>query len=287
MKMTLKKNILFICSLTLAIGSTAYGDIYSEAVKNIKMEELANTYSCKKINEVLKDYKNSKDKYKAVLVDMGAISVDDLNKNKNIEEKINLFVSDYIDTTENYIGNVSDKNIIERVQNKWNNSKVIKDSKLIGYLNNAVVKGLTTGYNLKNKNDYANFNNFQSLTLSYGHNDIVHASQIIALMKSENIDAKVQLEPKTSAFIYLKEWGEPSYVCSKMDDGTIIAHPLEYDLKFEFSTAKDKQRFCDMIEKYAKKDSEDEEGLLFESWWQPFMQEIRMETVDGDTKIFS
>ena len=67
-------------------------------------------------------------------------------------------------------------------------------------------KGLTTGYNIKDKKEYANFN--EDYTVSYGHNDIIHASQIIGLLKGEKIDAKVQLEIKTSAFIYLPEWGE-------------------------------------------------------------------------------
>ena len=189
---------------------------------------------------------------------------------KNIEKKLEAFITDYLDTKENYIGNISDKNIIERVYNKWNRGNIIKNSELSSTLNEVLRKGLTTGYNIKIKDDYAGFN--EKTSVSYGHNDIIHASQIIGLMKSENLDAKVQLELKTSAFIYLPEWGESSYAVSKMDDGTIIAHPLEYDLKLQFENEKDKEKFFNLIEKYAKKDSEDEQGLLHESWWQPFIQ---------------
>ena len=108
--------------------------------------------------------------------------------------------------------------------------------------------------------------------LVYGHNDIIHASQIIGLLKGEGIDAKIQLETKTSAFIYLPEWGESSYVTTRMPNGTIIAHPLEYDLKLQFDSQQDKEKFFELIDKYAKKDEEDQEGLLYESWWQPFIQ---------------
>ena len=250
-----------------------YGaDIYEETVKKINMEELSASYSEEKAKNSLKGYKGKEEnmRAKALLVDLGALSSEDLNSEKNIEKKLEIFTADYLDTKENYIGNISDKNIIERVYNKWNRGNIIKDSELSSTLNEVLRKGLTTGYNIKSKDDYAGFN--EKTSVSYGHNDIIHASQIIGLMKSENLDAKVQLELKTSAFIYLPEWGESSYAVSKMDDGTIIAHPLEYDLKLQFENEKDKKKFFNLIEKYAKKDSEDEQGLLHESWWQPFIQ---------------
>lgn len=260
----------------LLFSFNLYGaTIYETALKDLKMEELADTYSKEKINNSLKGYEARKETLKemsakAVLVDIGAVSVQDLNTEKDINKKLEKFVADYTDTKENYIGNVSDKNIIERLNNKWNNGKVIEDSRLSKTLNSLIIKGFTTGYNLKDKKDYANFED--DLTVSYGHNDIIHASQIIGLMKSENLDAKVQLELKTSAFIYLPEWGESSYITTTMPDGTIIAHPLEYDLKFQFENQKDKEKFFSLIKQYAKKDREDEKGLLYESWWQPFIQ---------------
>ncbi len=268
----MKKSILTAAFL---LSANLYAAAYQDAVKEIKMQELADTYSKEKIELSLKGYKNKKEDLKeqaakAVLVDLGAVSVQDLNNSKDLNKKLQAFVDDYTDTKENYIGNVSDKNIIERINNKWNRGEVIKDSPMSRVLNNAVIKGLTTGYNIKDKNDYAGFDN--NLTVSYGHNDIIHASQIIGLMKSEKLDAKVQLELKTSAFVYLPEWGESSYVCTTMPDGTIIAHPLEYDLKLQFENQQDKEKFFSLIEQYAKKDSEDEKGLLYESWWQPFIQ---------------
>lgn len=272
------KKLFLIISFLISAG--AYGNIYEEAVKDMRMQELADTYSAEKIEKSLAEYKDKKEDIKtqaakALLVDMGALAKEELKDEKSAGEKIKKFVADYNDTKENYIGNVSDKNIIERIYNKWNEGNIIEDSQMSPMLNNAVLKGLTTGYNIKDRNDYSNFD--ENLTVSYGHNDIIHASQIIALMKSENLDAKVQLELKTSAFVYLPEWGESSYVCTKMEDGTIIAHPLEYDLKFQFENEKDKNKFFELVEKYAKKDSEDEKGLLYESWWQPFIQTEKTE----------
>lgn len=274
----MKKTLLLFLAV---ISMNLYGEtLYRTAVKDLKMEELADTYSQEKVKNSLKGYKKVREDQqelaaKAVLVDLGAITVEDLNSGKNLDKQLGEFVTDYINTRENYIGNVSDKNIIERLNNRWNRGEIITDSSLAPVLNKALKKGLTTGYNIKDRKEYSNFD--ESLTVSYGHSDMIHASQIIGLLKSEGIDAKVNLELKTSAFIYLPEWGESSYVTTTMPDGTIIAHPLEYDLKLQFENQKDKERFFTLIDKYAKKDEENQKGLLYESWWQPFIQTEKVE----------
>lgn len=275
----MKKGLILLLTL---MSMNLYGEtLYRAAVKDLKMEELAATYSQEKVKDSLKGYRKNNEDFqelaaKAVLVDLGAVTVEELNSGKSLNKKLGEFVTDYINTEENYIGNVSDKNIIERLNSKWNKGQIITDSSLAYTLNKAVLKGLTTGYNIKDRKDYSNFD--EKLTVSYGHSDMIHTSQLIGLLKSENIDAKVNLELKTSAFIYLPEWGESSYVTTKMPDGTIIAHPLEYDLKLQFENQQDKEKFFTLIEKYAKKDDENEKGLLYESWWQPFIQ---TEKVDG------
>lgn len=265
----MRKKLLIILSL-LSLNLYAK-DIYKSAIEDLRMEELVTTYSNEKVEKTLKGYTGKDNlKEKAVLINLEAITIEDLNSEKNIDKKLRAFVKDYTDTKEYYLGNVSDKNIIERLNNKWNRGKIVEGSLLNSVLNEAILKGLTTGYNIKDRNEYANFD--EEYTVSYGHNDIIHASQIIGLLKGEGIDAKVQLELKTSAFVYLPEWGESSYVTTKMPDETIIAHPLEYDLKLQFESQKDKERFFELIDKYAKKDEENQKGLLHESWWQPFIQ---------------
>src|SRR5690606_11451459 len=110
-------------------------------------------------------------------------------------------------------------------------------------------------------------------TIVYGHSDIAHAIQLIGLLRSENLEAKVLLEPKTSAFLYLAEWGEPSqspsFQVELWEDGNGIAYAKEYDLAFEFDNVEDMLRFDDVIKDYAKKDAADEPGLIIASWWQP------------------
>lgn len=261
-------------------------DIYQESVNKLEMTELSNTYSKEKIERSLKGYKKLKKEKleelasKAVLVDLQAITVDDLNYSKNINLKLENYISNFKDISENSLGNISDKNIIERINRKYSTFKVIEKNSLIDSLNIALAKKLTTGYNIKTKSTYANFN--PELSLSYGHNGIKHANQLIALMKSEGLDAKVQIEPKTSAYLHMPDWGEPATPNIVMEDGQIVITPLEYDLQFEFKDKADKMKFIQLIDKYAKKDEVDEENLIYDAWWQPFLQ---TEKIDGFEKL--
>lgn len=261
-------------------------DIYQESVNKLEMTELSNTYSKEKIERSLKGYKKLKKEKleelasKAVLVDLQAITVDDLNYSKNINLKLENYISNFKDISENSLGNISDKNIIERINRKYSTFKVIEKNSLIDSLNIALAKKLTTGYNIKIKSTYANFN--PELSLSYGHNGIKHANQLIALMKSEGLDAKVQIEPKTSAYLHMPDWGEPATPNIVMEDGQIVITPLEYDLQFEFKDKADKMKFIQLIDKYAKKDEVDEENLIYDAWWQPFLQ---TEKIDGFEKL--
>lgn len=251
----------------------------SSAIEKLKLQELAKTYPKEKIEKSLKGYKNIKTEsseslsYKAVLVDLNITSVEMLNQ-KNYSS-ITEYVSDFLDNNENSLGNISDKNIFEKVLVKWNNVVPAKDNLLLEKLNVALANGLMTGYNLKNINNYANFD--KNLSVSYGHNDITHAIQLIALLKGEGVDAKVQLEPKTSAFLHNLNWGAPNYTHIILEDGKIVVTPTEYDLKFQFSNNNDKIKFTKLIDLYAKKDSKDQEGLIYKSWWQPFIQTDKIE----------
>lgn len=271
------KNKILLSLILLNL--TAFATEPSSAIEKLKLQELAKTYPKEKIEKSLKGYKNIKTEssealsHKAVLVDLNITSVEMLNK-KNYST-ITEYVSDFLDNNENSLGNISDKNIFEKVLVKWNDTVPAKDNLLLEKLNVALANGLMTGYNLKNINSYANFD--KTLSVSYGHNDITHAIQLIALLKSEGIDTKVQLEPKTSAFLHNPNWGTPNYDHIILEDGKIVVTPTEYDLKFQFANNNDKIKFTKLVDLYAKKDSKDQEGLIYKSWWQPFIQTDKIE----------
>lgn len=271
------KNKILLSLILLNL--TAFATEPSSAIEKLKLQEFAKTYPKEKIEKSLKGYRNIKTEssevlsHKAVLVDLNITSVEMLNK-KNYST-ITEYVSDFLDNNENSLGNISDKNIFEKVLVKWNDTVPAKDNLLLEKLNVALANGLMTGYNLKNINSYANFD--KALSVSYGHNDITHAIQLIALLKSEGVDAKVQLEPKTSAFLHNPNWGTPNYDHIILEDGKIVVTPTEYDLKFQFANNNDKIKFTKLVDLYAKKDSKDQEGLIYKSWWQPFIQTDKIE----------
>jgi len=181
--------------------------------------------------------------------------------------KVLSFHGDY----KHYLGYASDADIYLKLNDAFESSVIIKSEELQQIVDTALEKDLVTGYNLKDSSYDSNF--VDSLSLVYGHSDPTHALQLIGLLRSEGIDAKVQLEPKTSAFVYLKEWGDPGesdlYEVRQIANGNYIEYAKEYDIAFEFNSVSDKKRFNDIILTYAKKNEDDQSGLLAGSWWQP------------------
>ncbi|CAM3516337.1 hypothetical protein PALU110988_26530 [Paenibacillus lupini] len=184
-----------------------------------------------------------------------------------------------------YIGYTTDADIYGKLADAYDTSDLIQSPELQTVVDTALKQNLVTGYNLKDERYDANF--VESLSLTYGHDNLKHAVQLIGLLRSEGISAKVQLEPKTSAFIYLKEWGEPvqsdNYKVVQIENGNYIAYAKEYDLKFEFNNTADKARFQPIILQYAKKNSEDQTGLIASSWWQPLYYSLT--NLDGYVQI--
>ncbi len=170
-----------------------------------------------------------------------------------------------------YIGLVTDADIYNRLVYTWQSFDQVLAPELQQPANALILMGVITGYNLKRTSLNANFD--PKLTIVYGHANIDHVRQLIALLRSEGLDAKVQLEPKTSAYLYLAEWGKPTvspeFQVEALDDGNYIAYAKELDLDFEFNTQEDRNRFDLIIKTYAKRNSDDVTGLILGSWRQP------------------
>lgn len=260
----------------------------SAAVKAAELKELAYTYKEEKVATSLKKagltYKKDgvltlqAAQELAAAIDTGLVNPATLANVKADGEvtadlAIQLLgkVAEFHGKYKNYLGTISEDSIYGKLAQAWNESQLIKAGALQDLVDKGLKQNLITGYNLKDATFDPHFD--PERTITYGHSDIVHAIQLIGLLKSEGIDAKVQFEPKTSAFIYLKEWGEPvqtdDYQVVQIDNGNFIAYAKEYDLSFEFATVEEKKRFQPLVLQYAKKDDEDMTGLLKGSWWQP------------------
>lgn len=237
-----------------------------QAIESLNLSELAATYSVEKTEAAT--HGESTSQGDALLIDMGVLMVEDLADPATVSMKLDHFVTDQLDLSEHYLGNVSDRNIVERIMMEWEESTVIQDEDVLATLNGLILSGYTTGYNVLNTDDLSNFD--PNLLLRYGHSSIEHAVQLLYLMKSEGFDPKVQFIPKSSAFIFLPEWGEPPSSVVTFENGLMINVMVEYNIDFQFETTERRQAFMDLIDTFAKKDSADEPGLIIDSWWQPF-----------------
>lgn len=260
----------------------------SLTVKAADLKELAYTYSEEKTGKALErakivykkdgsiDLKSAQSL--AVAIDLDIISpffFPDLAANQAVtaEQATHLIekVLELKGKSKNYLGKVSDEDIYGKLYHAWEASNLMDAPELRKVVDQVLKSNVITGYNLKDTRFHANFD--PELSLTYGHSEITHAIQLVGLLHSEGLDATVQFEPKTSAFIYLKEWGEPKetpdYKVVQIENGNYIAYAKEYDISFEFSNQKDKERFDTLINKYAKKNEENQQGLLLGSWWQP------------------
>ncbi|GKU79929.1 hypothetical protein [Paenibacillus sp. L3-i20] len=254
----------------------------SIAVRAADLEELAYTYPSNKVEDVLKELKLTSAglgkqvaQELAAAVDTGVLPEayykEGLNPKAAVSEELaNVLLGKVLEAKglyKNYIGYVSDGDIITKLNQAYATSDIIDAPKLQKLVNTALEQELITGYNLKDSRFESNF--VDTLSLTYGHSDLTHAIQLIGLLRSEGLDAKVQFEPKTSAYVHLVEWGNPGPNVVQIKNGNFIVYAKEYDLEFEFSNAKDKAKFQDVIFSYAKKDEENQPGLIAGSWWQP------------------
>ncbi|MFA4133195.1 MULTISPECIES: hypothetical protein [unclassified Brevibacillus] len=260
----------------------------SAAAKVAELKELGYTYSEEKVATALKkagiSYKKGGTltlqaaQELAVAVDTGLVSANAL-KSASVEGAVTAElasqllakVAEFHGSAKNYLGTIADEEIFGKLAQAWNESQIIKAGELQELVDKGLKQNLITGYNLKDAAFDPHFD--PQRTITYGHSDIAHAIQLIGLLKSEGVNAKVQFEPKTSAFIYLKEWGEPvqtaDYQVVQIENGNYIAYAKEYDLSLEFDSVEAKKKFQPLVLKYAKRDQEDMTGLLKASWWQP------------------
>lgn len=268
-----KLTLALIAVLVSAFVQAESGfEVVQQAVDKINFTELAAIYNEIEVkNSLGEDVPfNDETKSAALLVDLGVIVKSDFNDLSRLQGKLKRYVDDFTHVDENYIGNISDKNIYERVRHKWNTASLIIDNNIIGDLNRAIDQGLITGYGLYAIKDNPHFN--PVLTVRYSHSDIKHALQLIGLMRRVNLDAKVQLVAKTSAYLYHPEWKEPSGYIVQSASGKQVIMSKGYNLYFEFAKQDEMLELIALVKKHAKRDQKDEQGLIWGAWWQPFLR---------------
>jgi len=267
------------------------------AVRASNLRELALTYSQFKVDAALARLGLSSASFNAVngrelatAVDTGLIPADyygEFASNRVASPELVQTLLDKVlefnGAYKRYIGYVSDDDINSKYITPFETSNLIEIPTLQPLVDDALKQDVVTGYNLKDSRFDANF--VPSLTVTYGHSDVRHAIQLLALLRSEGIDARVQFEPKTSAYVHRKEWGEP-YVDENSkavltENGNYIHSSKEYDLVLEFFHQEDKEAFQTIILQYAKKNASDQPGLIYGSWFQPLFYTLTEPKSEG------
>lgn len=262
------------------------------------LKELATTYSDAKIKKSIEglgpwipETIKSKEEQQALalavdlnLVFRGRLKVMDLRAMLDPDFAFHLLerIQAFRRSDKKYIGYVTQHDIISKLQDKWEKSGSVSSKTLEPVMKRAVTLQVVTGYLIKNRDDLARFD--EELKIMYSHSNFKHIKQLIALLVSENLQAKIQLEPKRSSFLYLDDWEKtPDLNLETIDGGFSIAHKNEFDVVMEFASREQRNRFREIIEAFAKRENEDRRNLLFDSWYQPlYCSEV---PVDGYYKI--
>lgn len=169
-----------------------------------------------------------------------------------------------------YLGDLGEVSLYSRLENRWQELQAHTSSTFAQALHQLIDKDIATGYNLATS-AWPVFSPERHII--YGHSNLTHARQLLMLLASEGMHARVALSSKSSAFVYRDEWGTAANVpLVQLPSGKRLITANEYDLHFEFKTPQEKTQFMALIERYAKKERTDQPGLLHSSWWQPFFR---------------
>jgi len=257
------------------------------SIKASTLNELALTYSETKAERRLiyygiKGISGIDASYLACALDSGLISADAYKQAKNkvtgaLAAELIMHIADINGKGPNPLGFTTDDDILGKIGSRFRTFALYQSDELDTIGAKLVIDKISTGYNLKKTADEARF--LPSLTLKYGHSSEQHAKQLIALLNSEGIRARIQIEPKTSIYEYLLEWGTPApssatYRVEKYNDSLYLVYATEYDMEIEFRNEADLIRFNAVHGVYSKKNDENQAKgstvkLIAGAWWQP------------------
>lgn len=250
------------------LASATYAASYQDAVAQLGYSELAATFSREKalaISTLPDEEKLSLPELQAaaILQLLGAPIIGSTANPKTLAE----FIANYNQPDPAYLGQLNESSLYQRIETSWKTENAVKPSAFALELRQLIGQGIATGYNLTTT-PWPLF--AVDRHIIYGHSDIDHAQQLLALLASEGLQARVGFSRKTSAFLYRDDWGTLSQSLIDLGNKRRLVEASEYDLHFEFLTADDKKKFVVAIDRYAKKDSANQTGLIRSAWWQPF-----------------
>lgn len=171
-------------------------------------------------------------------------------------------------------GDISNPYVAFELGKEYDKAKVLTNNDAFRAGVELITKNEATGFNIISK-EYAN--NFdKSKTFVYSQDSIANVNQLLAILRMEGIKGKVAIEPKSSAYEYRKEWGEPApatekYEVVKVKDGKMVANSIEFNIYIEFENKEDMQKFDKLViaNTMKTKDMPNGENRIADSWWVP------------------
>lgn len=241
-----------------AVGKEALAQTYSEE----KIEERFEFYGIYEKNKKKSDIDSELKSYIVCALDLGMIDEEMAQSaingevNEEQQEELLMSVANMCGKGRNYIGYSNDENIYADLRFLYGLYPAFTEEELCEIATIALEDKNVQECVLKKAEYDARF--LPALTISYSHESIEHMEQLIGLLNSENIVAKVQLEPKmiiTKEDIKKAEKAKEETNDKKENsDKKIVENigTLKYDLVFEFEAQEDMTRFGEVVEKYAK-----------------------------------
>ncbi|MEI6173134.1 MAG: ECF transporter S component [Bacteroidota bacterium] len=241
-------------------GTTGHAEIsHIEAIEMLiklaDLEELSCTYNASKINslfhDVIKDEAILSDvqlQHLAVAVDVGLVFKGKIrfldmhsSLTKDFAYHLLFKTALFVNNKKKFIGYVTEPDIISRLEEKWNSPGMIPNPDIEKVMNDLIRKKIISGYHIKMSEEVANFDHH--LKITYTHDNFKHVKQLVGLIISENIQAKINIEKKHSTFIYYNEWDiTENLSVEPINDKIFLASRLESDIVFEFASPDKKDR---------------------------------------------
>ena len=167
-----------------------------------------------------------------------------------------------------YVGRTGDAELIARLNEPWLHDPLLAQGEILNVLGSALAAGTITGYDLRPRDVYRGF--ASGRTFIYSQSSRLHLQQLATLMAAHEIPANIYLTPKVSAFLYRDGWGAPDDRVATLPGGARVIYGREVAVLFEFDEPAARSRFHALVQRYAKRDADDEAGLIANAWWQPF-----------------
>lgn len=259
----------FVFALTCSAQAGPLGDLVAE----LEFGKLQATFDQEKVNRMLGPEIPITDfgerQAAAVLMSLGAIGPQGFGNVEAIEKAMSAFQEQEPTASNIRLGRTGDPQLYANLRTIWDHAELLEADDFLEDLSNALSSGVITGYDLREVGVYDGFP--PGRTFIYSQSSLLHLRQLVALLNSENLNVTVYGTPKVSAFVYRDDWGAGAdRMTRELPGGVRVVNGREVAMLFEFRKPEDRFTFHRIIEKYAKRDTADEPGLIENAWWQPF-----------------